>query len=98
MRYVYLKQNNAVQELKRVSQLAGALPEGGPDAYVAHFLHIVGNDPGLLLSFLSDSPSGENIQIGKYEARSFYWFSKLFRREGKTHHPIITFWPRLLLV
>ena len=85
MRYAYLKQNNSVQELKRVSELKGKLPEGGPDAYVAHFLSVVGEDNrALILSLKSDYPSGEAIKIKNVEARTFYWFSKAFRWPGGT--------------
>lgn len=41
VRYAYVKANNVVEEVKRVLQREGQLPEGGPDAYVAHFLDLV---------------------------------------------------------
>ena len=96
MRYAYLKQNNVVQELKRVNQSLATLPEGGPDAYVAHFLNVVNGDPALLLSVRSNSPNGEVVQVGNVEAKSYYWFSKLFKDyENISNSPILTFWPRL---
>ena len=95
MRYAYLKQNNAIQELKRVSQTPGTLPEGGPDAYVAHFLHVIGSNPALLLSLKSDHINGESIRINNVEAKTFYWHSKLFKNFEKiSTKPFFTFWPR----
>ncbi len=97
MRYAYLKQNNVVTELERVSQDLSVLPEGGPDAYVAHFLNVIKENPGLLLSVRSNSPDGEEMKLGNVEAKSFYWFSKIFKNNEKlSKNPLFTFWPRFI--
>ena len=97
MRYAYLKQNNVVSELKRVSKDFSRLPEGGPDAYVAHFINVIKGRPGLLLSVRSNHPQGEAMGIDNIEAKSFYWFSKLFKNNEKiSKNPLFTFWPRFV--
>lgn len=96
MRYAYLKQNNAVQELKRVSRDCSRLPEGGPDAYVAHFLHVVGSNPALLLSIRSESPDGEFFSFKNIKAKTYNWFPKRQLEKNVTvrRSPIITLWLR----
>ena len=96
MRYAYIKQNNAVKELKRVALNPAVLPQGGPDAYVAHFLNIVGSDPALLLSVRSENPNGETAKYKNVQAKTYYWFSKLFRgNKNFENKPIFVTWPRL---
>ncbi len=95
MRFAYLKQNNVVQELKRVNQSSSGLPEGGPDAYVAHLINVIQGHSGLLLSVRSNSPQGEVLKIDNVEAKSFYWFSRVFKNHEKlANSPLLTFWPR----
>lgn len=95
MRYAYVKANDVVEELRRVGRPPSNLPQGGPDAYVAHFLHVIGDQDALLLSTQAQKPQGQSLREGNLVAYSFYWHSRLFRRFGKlARSPFATFWTR----
>lgn len=82
MRYAYLKTNHAVKELERVSANPDNVPEGGPDAYVAHFVRLTAGNPGLVLSVHFQPEQDAYIRKGNVEAHSFYWCSRLLKRFG----------------
>lgn len=95
MRYVYVKFNNAVRELKRVSELTGPLPEGGPDAYVAHLLHVAKGSDVLLLSVHFIPSSDEHFTHDRVTAYSYYWYSRVLERFGRAgRSPIGTLFRR----
>lgn len=98
MRYAYVKANNVVEEVKRVLRRKGELPDGGPDAYVAHFLSLVGNDPALLIStHFYPSSEDESFSTGTIVAKSLYWPTPFLKRfEGIVKRPIGTFFTRVI--
>jgi len=97
MRYAYIKHNNVVREFLRVGLNPKKIPEGGPDAYVAHFMHLVGDQPALLMSVHGFSPEkDECIERGNVALHSFYWFSRILKPFGNiSKRPLGTFLPRL---
>lgn len=98
MRYAYVKTNNVVHEVKRVLEREGTLAEGGPDAYVAHFLDIVGGSPALLIStHFFPSEIDECFVKDNIVARSIYWYSRRLKRFGNiAKHPLGTVLTRVI--
>lgn len=97
MRYTYVKHNNIVREFLRVGPDPKKIPQGGPDAYVAHFMHLVGDQPALLMSVHGFNPEkDEYIERGNVTVHSFYWFSRILKPLGNiSKRPLGTFLPRL---
>lgn len=98
VRYAYVKATNVVEEVKRVLRRGGELPEGGPDAYVAHFLNLAGNDPALLIS-THFYPSGDDefFSTATIVAKSLYWPTGLLKRFGGiAKRPVGTFFTRVI--
>jgi glycosyltransferase involved in cell wall biosynthesis len=71
MRYAYIKPNNAVRELKRIGIPPTCIPEGGPDAYVGHFLDVVGGFPSLIISEHLYPQKDEVLKNGNTAAYSY---------------------------
>jgi len=94
MRYAYVKENNVVREFLRIDP--GKTPEGGPDAYVAHFMRLVGGQPALLMSVHGFNPEqDESLKRDNAVLHSFYWFSKILKPFGSiSKRPLATFFPR----
>jgi glycosyltransferase involved in cell wall biosynthesis len=76
-RYAYVKFNNAVAELRRIESMGLRNLDGGPEAYVANFLDIVGNQPLLLISCHRTPPINESLKRNNVKLYSFYWSSGL---------------------
>jgi len=98
MRYAYIKPNNVVEEFKRVRMQWDLRLEGGPEAYVAHFLRTVENNPALLIStHFHPSTHDECICEGRIVAKSYYWYSKFLQPFGRiARKPIGTFATRFI--
>lgn len=71
MRYAYIKPNNAVRELKRVGIPPIRIPEGGPDAYVGHFLDVANGCPCLIISEHLYPQKDEVLKNGNTAAYSY---------------------------
>jgi glycosyltransferase involved in cell wall biosynthesis len=96
MKYAYIKPNNAARELRRVTPLSATLPEGGPDAYVAHFAKIAGNDEAIIISTHFIPDADEAYSYKNISAKSYYWYSKFLKRFGNiSKKPIGTFFRRV---
>lgn len=96
MKYVYVKANNVVRELQRVGVSPENLPEGGPDAYVAHFLRYVDGEDCLLFSthFLPVEKD-EHFNEKNVRATSFYWHNRWLKPFGQFYrNPVATFFTR----
>lgn len=98
MRYAYVKNNNAVREIKRVGIRKEVLEEGGPDAYVASFFKFVGENPCLVLSIHGWEPQEDEIYREKNIcAISYYRNLKSLNKFGvfgKSN--FATLWPRII--
>lgn len=83
MRYAFLKTNHCVSELERVCAQPDLLLDGGPDAYVAHFVRIVNGNPGLLLSVHFQPEQDSFTERCNIRAYSFYWYSRFLKPLGR---------------
>ncbi len=98
MRYAYVKTNHVVDEFRRVIAQPHIDLEGGPDAYVANFLKIVGDSPTLLLSVHFQPEHDAKCKEKNIEAWSFYWRSRWLRSLGKyAKKPIFTLGRRIYI-
>jgi glycosyltransferase involved in cell wall biosynthesis len=76
MKYLFLKQNNIVAELRRVTESQTPSYEGGPDAYVYQFLNSAADAEVLLLSYHRTKPFRNEIErYRNNDAFSYYWGS-----------------------
>jgi glycosyltransferase involved in cell wall biosynthesis len=85
MRYAYIKPNNCVHELKRLGIPPKEIPEGGPDAYVGHFLEVADGFPCLIISEHLYPQKDEVLKKGNVEAYSYCIrpsFGKIGKRFG----------------
>lgn len=92
MRYAYIKSRNVVEELQRIGPLPASIPDGGPDAYVAGLLKIIGQQPILLLSGF---PRNAVLRVGNIEARGYRHDSKRLRAVGTPVIRILIFFSAL---
>jgi glycosyltransferase involved in cell wall biosynthesis len=76
MRYVYLKNGDAVDQVRRIG--ASAERPGGPDAFIADFVRAHADDQLLILSRWS----ADEFSSGNIQARSFGPSRGLFARTG----------------
>jgi len=67
-RYLYVKNGDVVRQLKTIEALSGKVPDGGPNAFLASFLDMIGCAPLLLLSAKS---TNSRIVIRNVRARVF---------------------------
>ena len=104
IRYAYLKAGNAVEEVRRLGPAPTDLPDGGPDAYLAHFLKVAAGQRALVMSVhfgagsanLTATDKDESVKLGNVVVRSYYWYSRLFSRLGKIGtRPLGTFVTRI---
>lgn len=72
MRYAYIKPNNAVRELNRVGIPPKEIPEGGPDAYVGHFLDVTKGCPCMIISAHLYPVKDEYLKNRNTVAYSYY--------------------------
>jgi glycosyltransferase involved in cell wall biosynthesis len=72
-RYVYVKANNVVRELSTIRSTGWHIPDGGPEAYVAHFIEITKGAPALIVSYQMINPLDETLSYGNIIARAYYW-------------------------
>jgi glycosyltransferase involved in cell wall biosynthesis len=76
MRFVYLKEANAVREAERVLDAPELLKVGGADLFLAHFLEVASENPKLVLSLHQTAPEhDEEFGVGGLEIKSYFWFS-----------------------
>jgi glycosyltransferase involved in cell wall biosynthesis len=70
-RYAYIKPNNAVIDINRINSMRSDFLDGGPEAYVAQFLSVIGPEPSLIVSF-ANCPE-RALVFGNKEVFSLYW-------------------------
>jgi glycosyltransferase involved in cell wall biosynthesis len=68
LRYLYVKNGDVVEQLETLQAMRGRGPDGGPDAFLADFLTLIGSAPLLLLS---TRPTPRKIVLRNVEARVF---------------------------
>jgi glycosyltransferase involved in cell wall biosynthesis len=71
LRFVYVKPRDAIEEYNTLTQMPDSLPDGGPVAYVAHFLRIVGLAPVLFISLDETINQTHSLSKGNIEMLSF---------------------------
>ncbi len=89
MRFAYIKPNNAVRQFKRVGNPPTTLPEGGPDAYVAHFLKVAKGHPCMIISNHLFPHYDEQIHDGNAAIYSYYRGSLSHKMSGRLVHPFV---------
>lgn len=71
MRYTYIKYGDVVDELRKTGAEPSTIPSGGPGTFTASFLHMVGKNPALLISWGMSSGKDELLKIGSIEAQTY---------------------------
>jgi glycosyltransferase involved in cell wall biosynthesis len=76
MRFVYLKEANAVREAERVLAAPDLLKVGGADLFLAHFLEVASENPKLVLSLHDTAPENdEKFGLVGLDIKSYYYFT-----------------------
>ena len=70
-RYVYVKPKNSVVDIDSLDTTGSDYLDGGPEAYIAQFLALIGPEPALILSFGRSRES--EIIHGNKKLYSIYW-------------------------
>lgn len=77
LRYAYIKNGNAVVQVKRLVPLNKRGPTSGPDAFIYSLLNSLGDSPILLLSLFDDF---SQYKHGNVDARAFKVTGNLFQK------------------
>jgi glycosyltransferase involved in cell wall biosynthesis len=80
LRYLYVKNGDVIQQVQTIQALKGKVPDGGPDAFLADFLNMVGRRRVLLIS--AKSRNGRIVK-NNIEARVFPASLRTFRKLGR---------------
>jgi glycosyltransferase involved in cell wall biosynthesis len=98
MRYAYIKYGDVVDELNSIGPSPKQIPKSGPTAFMAGFLHMVGDHPALVISW-GRGDRDRSSKAGKIEAFTYKrpkgllkFFSAL-----KILFQLLTFRPQVVL-
>jgi hypothetical protein len=83
MRYVYLKENNAVREAERVLAAPDIFKIGGSDIFLAHFLEVVSGNPKLVLSLHAEPEHDAEYGGAFLSIKSYFWYRPWRVRFGR---------------
>ena len=83
MKYVYLKQSNAVKEAERILAAPELMSVGGSDIFLAHFLAVTSENPKLVLSVHTAPDRDEKFGAPGLQIRSYFWYSPRMVKYGR---------------
>ena len=77
VRYVYVKPKDAINEFKTLEKINGDVLQGGPEAYLAHFLIKTENAPRLIISLDQNVKHVHRLSTSNILMYTFQWRSRM---------------------